>query len=269
MKGTVMSSRLARRLLSCLSVLVAVGTLFALAVTPAYADTNPSLTLRLLKSPQVGQGQSVILPGQMSSAGAGFVFRAVKLDRAKVRPLTDSSTGAQVNVQKKLNDAVASNLAAYRDSSGVEYYGVSDASGVITNDSTARAQGVWLDGAALNVVDGTLSGGVPATFSGTTETPTYWFVTLVAGPKGVAVRTDSSVIQLPTLTGANGAGVFDVTIYPKLAMGGAGDPSHKTVQVGALANTGSTVLLPLLCIVTFLASGLCLSLKNRAFLDKK
>lgn len=233
---------------------------------PASADTSPTLTLRLLKGTQGGQGQSVILPGQMSSAGAGFVFRAVKLDRAKVRSLSESAAGAQVNVQKKLNDAVSSNFAAYRDSSGVEYYGVSDAAGEITNESVAKAQGVWLDGADLNVMDGTLTGGVPATFGGTLETPTYWFISLVAGPRGVDVRTDSSVIQLPTLTGSNGVGVFDVTIYPKLAMSGAVNPP---VHKGALASTGSPVLLPILCVVTLLVSGVCLSLKSRALLTRQ
>lgn len=263
MKGTVTSGRLAKRLLSCLAALAAVGMALVFGVTPALADSNPTLTLRLLKSPKGKQDQSVILPGRMSSAGAGYVFRAAKLDRDRVRTFTHSSAGAHTgDMQKKLNEAVSADLAGFRDISGTEYYGVSDASGIISTDSKQRAQGVWLKGASVNMSDGTVTGGTPAGFEGSAEIPTYWFVSLVTGPKGISVRTDSCVIQLPTLTGSDSEGVFDVNVYPKLTIEKHAGSKHVTKQTGLLANTGGSVQVPLLLVFVLMASGACLVVRS-------
>lgn len=260
MKGTVTTGRLATRLLSCLAALAAVGMVLIFGATPALADSNPTLTLRLLKSPKGKQGQSVILPGQMSSAGAGYVFRAVKLDRGKVRSFTHSHTG---DMQKKLNEAVSADLAGYRDVSGIEYYGASDVNGIIGTRSEQKAQGVWLQDARVNMADGTLTGGVPASFGGTTETPTYWFVSLVAGPKGASARTDSCVIQLPTLTGSDSRGVYNVNVYPKLTVDKRTDPKHVTKHTGLLANTGGSVLPPVFLMLVLMVSGVYMARKSR------
>lgn len=199
-----------------------------------------------------------------SPAGAGYVYRAAKLDRNKVRQFTDGMRPSPTHVQKRLTAEVTANQAAYKDPSGLEFYGASDADGIITTSTVPQSQGVWLKGARLDLNSASLSGGEPAAFDGTASSPSYWLVTFVAAPKGVTVRTDACVIQLPNLATANGSPLFQVDVYPKLDIKDSHVlPGNKVKPNGGLAHTGVSLLVPAGLTSLFLILGTALILAER------
>lgn len=202
MKGSFLPSDTAKRILRwltlfvvCCGLVLAGGTTRALA-----APSTPSLTLHLLKTQTDQGGTGSILPGSSNSpAGSGYVYQAVKLDRTKVRRVTAGLASSPATVQKQLTTAVIADQTSFKDPSNTQFYGASDSDGIITTSYSAQPEGVWLDGASLDVNTATLSGGSAAEFDGTAAAPSYWLVSLVAAPRGITVRTDPCVIQLPNL----------------------------------------------------------------------
>lgn len=244
-----------------LSGLICMGTSIPAEAVPA----EPSLTLHLLKTQHGHSGQESILPAAANSpAGAGYVYRAAKLDRNKVKQFTDGMRPSPTHVQERLTAEVTANQAAYKDPSGLEFYGASDADGIITTSTVPQSQGVWLKGARLDLNSASLSGGEPAAFDGTASSPSYWLVTFVAAPKGVTVRTDACVIQLPNLATANGSPLFQVDVYPKLDIkDGHVLPGNKVKPNGGLAHTGVSLLVPAGLTSLFLILGTALVLAER------
>lgn len=267
MKGNSSRSGMAARVIFwvmtflVLCGLSCIGTSIPAVATPG----EPSLTLHLLKTQHGQGGQGSLLPAATNSpAGAGYVYRAVKLDRNKVKQFTDGMRPSPSHVQERLTAEVTAKQAVYRDSSGLEFYGASDADGIISTSTVTQSQGVWLKGARLDFNSASLSGGVPAEFDGTAASPSYWFVSLVAAPKGVTVRTDACVIQLPNLAAAGGSPLFQVDVYPKLDINdGHVLPGNKVKPNGGLARTGASLLVPGGLISLFLILGTVLVLAER------
>lgn len=274
MKGNSMPSDTAKRVVRWLTMLVVCcGLVLVSGATRAQAaPVTPSLTLHLLKT-RTGQGEAgSILPGNSNSpAGSGYVYQAVKLDRTKVRNLTAGLASSPETVQKRLTATVIADQASFKDPSNTQFYGASDSNGIITTSYSAQTEGVWLDGASLDVNTATLSGGTAAEFDGTAAAPSYWLVSLVAAPRGITVRTDPCVIQLPNLGSSAGSATFQVDVYPKLNINqGHVVPGNK-VKPGSkpLANTGLSMIGPMILLTLSLMVGtsLILVVKGSKTLD--
>lgn len=275
MKGNTLPSDTTKRVVRWLTMLVVCcGLVLVGGATRAMAAPGaPSLTLHLLKT-QAGQGGTgSILPGNSNSpAGSGYVYQAVKLDRTKVRRVTAGLASSPSTVQQRLTSAVVADQASFKDPSNTQFYGASDSNGIITTSYSAQTEGVWLDGASLDVNTATLSGGTAAEFDGTAVTPSYWLVSLVAAPRGITVRTDPCVIQLPNLDSSTGSATFQVDVYPKLNLNqGNVVPGNNKVQQGSkpLASTGSPMIGPMVLLTLFLLIGTSLILvaKGRRTFD--
>ncbi|MCT6810157.1 MAG: hypothetical protein M3028_01420, partial [Bifidobacterium sp.] len=220
MKGIALPKCLTHRVLPCLIAALACLGLTAFDMTPAAeAETvNPTLTVQLKRGHSGQGGQNDILPSAPVSAGAGYVFRALKLDagtlKSRVEAL-DHNPGAD-KAQAAISNEVAANPDAFKDKTQpAEYYGVSDQNGTITNASEAKSQGVWLTGANLDLDASSLTGGSPAVFDGDYFHASYWLVTLVATPKNAKVKTDPVVVQLPLYREQGEVHpLYDVTISP-------------------------------------------------------
>lgn len=240
--------------------------------TAQASETNPTLTLHLLKAQHEQEGQNSILPGKANSpAGAGYIYQAIKLDASKIRVEAAKLKSEPSSMQERLTSIVVARQAEYKDASGLVFYGVSDANGVITT-SKNQTEGVWLKGASLNTANSSLSGGSPAVFDGTIAATSYWLVSLVGSPQGVTVRTDPCVIQLPTLSSSEEASLFNVDVYPKLDIQESQVRPTKVDKTAQgqekLAKSGSSVLAPLVLMGILLSAGLATSLMVRSVKKK-
>ena len=270
MKGIALPKCLAHRVLPCLIAALACLGLAAFDVTPAAeaATVNPTLTVQLKKGNSVQGGQNSILPKPPVSAGAGYVFRALKLDagtlKSRVEAL-DSNPGVD-KAQAALSKEVAANPDAFKDTTQpAEYYGVSDQDGTITNASEAKAQGVWLTGAQLDPDTPSLVGGSPAVFDGDYFHASYWLVTLAAAPKGEKVKVDPVVVQLPLYREQGDVNpLYDVTISPKLVTVSQEVPIVRPGP-GKLAATGVSMLAPGILLMILAALGLYLAVVARSW----
>ena len=264
MKGIALPKCLTHRVLPCLIAAVACLGLTAFDMTPAAeAETvNPTLTVQLKRGHSGQGGQNDILPSAPVSAGAGYVFRALRLDastlKSRVEAL-DHNPGAD-KAQAAISNEVAANPDAFKDKAQpAEYYGVSDQGGTITNSSEAKSQGVWLTGAQLDSDVPSLTGGSPAVFDGDYFHASYWLVTLVATPKNAKVKADPVVVQLPLYREQGEVHpLYDVTISPKLV-----DVPQVVPVVrpgpGKLAATGVSMVAPGILLMILAMMGLYLA----------
>ena len=264
MKGIALPKCLTHRVLPCLIAAVACLGLTAFDMTPAAeaATVNPTLTVQLKRGHSGQGGQNDILPSAPVSAGAGYVFRALRLDastlKSRVEAL-DHNPGAD-KAQAAVSNEVAANPDAFKDKAQpAEYYGVSDQGGTITNSSEAKSQGVWLTGAQLDSDVPSLTGGSPAVFDGDYFHASYWLVTLVATPKNAKVKADPVVVQLPLYREQGEVHpLYDVTISPKLV-----DVPQVVPVVrpgpGKLAATGVSMVAPGILLMILAMMGLYLA----------
>ena len=270
MKGIALPKCLTHRVLPCLIAAVACLGLTAFDMTPAAeAETvNPTLTVQLKRGHSGQGGQNDILPSAPVSAGAGYVFRALRLDagtlKSRVEAL-DHNPGAD-KAQAAISNEVAANPDAFKDKAQpAEYYGVSDQGGTITNSSEAKSQGVWLTGAQLDSDVPSLTGGSPAVFDGDYFHASYWLVTLVATPKNAKVKADPVVVQLPLYREQGEVHpLYDVTISPKLV-----DVPQVVPVVrpgpGKLAATGVSMVAPGVLLMILAMMGLYLAIVARSW----
>ncbi len=284
MKGIALPKCLTRRVLPCLIVVMACLGLTAFDMTPAAeaATVNPTLTVQLKRGHSGQGGQNDILPSAPVSAGAGYVFRALRLDastlKSRVQAL-DHNPGAD-KAQAAISSEVAANPDAFKDKKQpAEYYGVSDQDGTITNASEAKSQGVWLTGAHLDLEASTLTGGSPAVFDGDYFNASYWLVTLVAPPKSEKVKVDPVVVQLPLYREQGEVHpLYEVTISPKLVdvpqnafpngdQSGNGAKTVPVVRSGPrkLAATGVSMVAPGILLLVLAAMGLYLAVVARSW----
>ena len=282
MKGIALPKCLTHRVLPCLIVALACLGLTSFDMTPAAeaATVSPTLTVQLKKG-HSGQGdQNNILPSAPVSAGAGYVFRALRLDAGTLKnrvEVLDHNPGAD-KAQAAISNEVAANPDAFKDKThSDEYYGVSDQDGTITNTSEAKSQGVWLTGAHLDLESSSLTGGSPAVFDGDYFNASYWLVTLVAPPKGEKVKVDPVVVQLPLyLEQGDVHPLYDVTISPKLVDvpqdeyqngNGNGTTTIPVVRSGPrkLAATGVSLVAPGILLMVLVAMGIYLAVAARSW----
>ncbi|WP_445339675.1 hypothetical protein [Bifidobacterium sp. ESL0825] len=270
MKGIALPRCLTHRVLPCLIVALACLGLTAFDMTPtAEAETvNPTLTVQLKKG-HSGQGdQKDILPSAPISAGAGYVFRALRLDvgtmKSRVEALDHNASADKA--QEAISKEVAANPDAFKDKTKpAEYYGVSDQEGTITNASEAKSQGVWLTGANLDLDAPSLSGGSPAVFDGDYFHASYWLVTLVATPKNAKVKADPVVVQLPLYREQGEVHpLYDVTISPKLVDVPQIVPIVRSGP-GKLAATGVSMVAPGILLMILALMGLYLAVVARSW----
>ena len=270
MKGIDLPRCLTHRVLPCLIVALACLGLTAFDMTPtAEAETvNPTLTVQLKKG-HSGQGdQKDILPSAPISAGAGYVFRALRLDvgtmKSRVEALDHNASADKA--QEAISKEVAANPDAFKDKTKpAEYYGVSDQEGTITNASEAKSQGVWLTGANLDLDAPSLSGGSPAVFDGDYFHASYWLVTLVATPKNAKVKADPVVVQLPLYREQGEVHpLYDVTISPKLVDVPQIVPIVRSGP-GKLAATGVSMVAPGILLMILALMGLNLAVVARSW----
>ena len=265
MKASSLRAGKTKRVLLWLVVsVVSCGLMLAGGLTHAVASTaDPTLTLTLLETQNNADS---ILPGSSNPpAGPGYIYKAVKLNRGKINLAAADLASSPETLQKNLTSAVIADPDSFKDSSNTEFYGVSDTNGVITTSSTTQPEGIWLEGAQLDVNSATLSGGTAAHLGGTEEEPTYWMVSLVAAPHGVTVRTDPCVVQLPTLV-PGGSPTFQVDVYPKLDISKSDVVPGSAVSIQHLSKTGSSLILPLILLAVFLVLGvvvLVMAVKKR------
>ena len=224
--------------------------------------------MQLKKGHSARGGQSDILPRPPVSAGAGYVFRALKLDAATLKSRVeslDSNPGVD-KAQAALSKEVAADQNAFKDKTQpAEYYGVSDQNGTITNAAEKKAQGVWLTGAQLDLDTPTLIGGSPAVFDGDYFHASYWLVTLAAAPKGEKVKVDPVVVQLPLYREQGDVNpLYDVTISPKLVNVPQEVPIVRPGP-GKLAATGVSMLTPGILLMILAAFGLYLAVVARSW----
>ena len=284
MKGIALPKCLTRRVLPCLIVVLACLGLTAFDMTPAAdaATVNPTLTVQL-KRGHSGKGvQNDILPSAPVSAGAGYIFRALRLDastlKSRVKAL-DQNPGAD-KAQAAISSEVAANPDAFKDKKQpADYYGVSDQAGTITNASEAKSQGVWLTGAHLDLEASTLTGGSPAVFDGDYFNASYWLVTLVSPPKSEKVKVDPVVVQLPLYRKQGEVHpLYDVTISPKLVdvpqdefqngtQTGNGTQTVPVARSGPrkLAATGVSMVAPGILLLILAVMGLYLAIVARSW----
>ena len=271
MKGIALPKCLTRRVLPCLIVVLACLGLTAFDMTPAAeaATVNPTLTVQLKRGHSGQGGQNDILPSSPVSAGAGYVFRALRLDagtlKSRVEAL-DHNPGAD-KAQGAISNEVAANPDAFKDKTQpAEYYGVSDQNGTITNASEAKSQGVWLTGANLDLDASSLTGGSPAVFDGDYFHASYWLVTLVATPKNAKVKTDPVVVQLPLYREQGEVHpLYDVTISPKLVDVPQVVPVVRSGGPGKLAATGVSMVAPGILLMILAMMGLYLAVVARSW----
>ena len=272
MKGIALPKRLTHRVLPCLIVVLACIGLTAFDVMPAAqaATVDPTLTVQLKKGRSAQGSATDILPSAPVSAGAGYVFRALRLNAGTLKSrvdVLDHNLGTD-KAQAAISSEVAANPDAFKDKmQPAEYYGISDQDGTITNATEAKSQGVWLNGAHLDLDTPSLVGGSPAVFDGDYFKSSYWLVTLVAPPKNEKVKVDPVVVQLP-LYRVQGEvhPLYDVTISPKLVALPQKVPQNGTHTVPVaksgqrkLAATGVSLVAPGILLVVLAIMGLYLA----------
>lgn len=225
------------------------------AVAAPAASHRPTLTIHATHSSQQSQATEMesLLPAGATPAGAGYIFRLTQLDAGRVMSVPGNA-GERTRT-------ILDHPDRYVLSAAPVVYGVTDSDGVVSNRGTGR-QGDWLVGARYDASTGRLTDGRSERFEGTESSPSYWWITLVRGPKG-GETFEPGLIELPYKNGGQDGRtlVWNVQIYPKVTEKGSTPvvpptpphEKHPTLPT-KLAKTGTSILwLLVICALLVLA----------------
>jgi LPXTG-motif cell wall-anchored protein len=237
------------------------------------AESAPTLTVHVTSNSSLNGYDDTsladqILPKGAKSAGAGYVYKLSQLDASTVGAKLSSDSASS----EKLTSEILAQADSYLLEDGQVVYGISDSSGTIATTGTAT-QGSWVKDAQLTDA-GSLVGGTPMTFEGTSQSPTFWLMKLVHHPTGVNVKETVGLVELPysSQVGTQGEWNYQVNLFPKLVVSSSSvPPANKcptcvvpgTQLPNKLAQTGSSALFIIGFICACLGIGLLLRRRRK------